>query len=258
MLHALAALVLLVGVLPSPAAPDAVWSWPVDPPRAVVRAYVAPLTPYSAGHRGIDIRAPAAPVRAPAAGIVHFAGVVVDRPVLSIRHPGGVISSFEPVESELVEGEAVARGDPIGTLLPGHCSATCLHMGVRVDGEYVSPLRYLGGIPRAVLLPTRWSAVPALAQVDADAPAGDAAVAVGSRRRYHEALLTVEVIASIRGGRVEDLVERRREQPRTARARAPPLRVVLQVEGETEQASNDEGERCADDDGSDHGSTVSR
>jgi murein DD-endopeptidase MepM/ murein hydrolase activator NlpD len=132
------------------------WLWPVDPPHTIVRPWIAPATPYSAGHRGIDIAAPAATVRAPAAGTVHFAGVVVDRPVVSIRHAGGLITSYEPVTTELVAGDAVARGDPVGVVEAGHCASRCLHFGVRLDGEYVSPLAYLGGIPRAVLLPTRW------------------------------------------------------------------------------------------------------
>jgi murein DD-endopeptidase MepM/ murein hydrolase activator NlpD len=75
--------------------------------------------------------------------------------VLAIRHPGGLVSSYEPVESTLKAGDAVSRGQPIGTLLPGHCASLCLHFGVRLDGEYVSPLNYLGEIPRSILLPTR-------------------------------------------------------------------------------------------------------
>jgi murein DD-endopeptidase MepM/ murein hydrolase activator NlpD len=86
---------------------------------------------------------------------VHFAGVVVDRPVLSIEHPGGLISSYEPVETSLVGGESVAGGDTIGTVVSGHCSALCLHFGVRLNGDYVSPMRFLGGIPWSVLIPTR-------------------------------------------------------------------------------------------------------
>ena len=132
------------------------WRWPVDASRSIVRPFIAPETPYSAGHRGIDIRAPDGIVYAPASGVVHFAGFVVDRPVLSIRHPGGLLSSFEPVSTSLVEGDLIAGGALIGTVLPGHCSELCLHFGVRLDGEYVSPLNYLGGIPRSVLLPTRW------------------------------------------------------------------------------------------------------
>ena len=134
---------------------DGAWRWPVDPPRSIARPFIAPPTPYAAGHRGIDIRAPAGVLYAPASGVVHFAGVVVDRPVLSIDHGGGVLSSYEPVTTTLVEGDAVARGDVIGTVLPGHCASVCVHLGVRVDGQYVSPLRFLGAIPRAILLPTR-------------------------------------------------------------------------------------------------------
>ena len=92
---------------------------------------------------------------APVDGVVHFAGLVVNRGVLSIEHPGGLISSFEPIATTLTAGMAVHRGDTIGTVEPGHCAAVCLHFGVRLHGQYVSPLNYLGGIPRSVLLPTR-------------------------------------------------------------------------------------------------------
>lgn len=130
------------------------WSWPVAPPRAVARPYLAPPTPYAAGHRGIDIRSAAgADVLAPDDGVVHFAGTVVDRPVLSISHSGGVMSSFEPVSTSLVAGDAVRRGAAIGMVLPGHCATPCLHLGARVGGEYVNPLVFLGGVGWSVLLP---------------------------------------------------------------------------------------------------------
>ncbi|QEO10549.1 murein hydrolase activator EnvC family protein [Protaetiibacter larvae] len=132
----------------------ALWSWPVAAPHPIVRGFVAPATPYAAGHRGIDVRAPeGAEVRAPAGGVVRFAGWVVDRPVLSIDHGGGVVSSYEPVATTLQAGDRVRRGDVIGTVLAGHCASPCLHLGVRVDGAYLSPLLFLGGQPRAVLLP---------------------------------------------------------------------------------------------------------
>lgn len=134
----------------------ALWQWPVDDARRIVRPFIAPATKYSAGHRGVDIGAPpGTTVRAPARGVVHFAGVVVDRPVVSIRHEDGAISSFEPVISDLAEGSPVARGSPIGIAQSGHCATGCIHFGVRVHGEYVSPLLYFDGVPRAVLLPTR-------------------------------------------------------------------------------------------------------
>lgn len=156
-----AALILLALTGATPAAatdytPRFAWAWPVDASREILRPYIAPETPYSAGHRGIDISAPAnAIVRSPADGIIHFSGFVVDRYVVSIDHGGGLMSSFEPVLSRLVEGAPVHRGEQIGTLQSGHCRAPCLHVGARLHGQYVSPLNYLGGIERSVLLPTR-------------------------------------------------------------------------------------------------------
>jgi murein DD-endopeptidase MepM/ murein hydrolase activator NlpD len=157
-------LALLVGFAvggspaPAAAAPPAaqlgVWNWPVSGAHALARPYIAPAGPYAPGHRGIDIRAPAgAAVLAPADAVVHFAGFVVDRPVLSLEHADGVLSSFEPVQTTLVAGDHVSRGQAIGTLLPGHCSSACLHLGVRVDGEYVNPLLFLGGVGWSVLYP---------------------------------------------------------------------------------------------------------
>jgi murein DD-endopeptidase MepM/ murein hydrolase activator NlpD len=132
------------------------WTWPVAPPHTIVRPYLAPPTPYGAGHRGIDIAAAeGSPVVAPDDGIVHFAGVVVDRPVISIEHAGDVLSSMEPVSTTLHAGDAVRRGEVIGTLVAGHCASACLHLGARVDGAYVNPMRFLGGVPTAVLYPTR-------------------------------------------------------------------------------------------------------
>lgn len=134
------------------------WSWPVPAPRVVLRPFIAPDTAYSAGHRGIDLAThTGAAVFAPADGVVHFSGVVVNRPVLSIEHAGALLSSFEPVVSMLHAGTVVHRGDPVGTVAAnsGHCTASCLHFGVRLHGQYLSPLNYLGGIPRPVLLPTR-------------------------------------------------------------------------------------------------------
>lgn len=128
----------------------------MDAPHVVVGPFIAPETRYSAGHRGIDIAgASGQRVLTPADGIIHFSGWVVDRPVVSLRHPGGLISSFEPVTGRLAEGDNVLAGDVIGVLEAGHCARPCLHFGVRRFGEYVSPLLFLGGIPRSVLLPTR-------------------------------------------------------------------------------------------------------
>jgi murein DD-endopeptidase MepM/ murein hydrolase activator NlpD len=152
---ALGILLVALAILSPTAARLEPWRWPVGVPRTVLRPYVAPATPYSAGHRGIDLVISEGLVMAPANGTVHFAGVVVNRPVVSIDHGEGVISSYEPVTTDLKKGDPVSRGDPIGQAIPGHCSVLCVHFGVRIDGEYISPLSMLDEIPYAVLLPTR-------------------------------------------------------------------------------------------------------
>lgn len=151
------ALFLLLSVFPSPGAAVAQsWAWPTGPGHEIVRPFIAPASAYSSGHRGIDVASSVgAIITAPDDGVVFFAGTVVDRPVLSITHAGGLISSYEPVSSTLAVGSVVHRGDAIGVLESGHCAPACLHFGVRLHGDYVSPLNYLGGIERSVLLPTR-------------------------------------------------------------------------------------------------------
>lgn len=133
------------------------WLWPVPAPIRVVSPFRAPPTPYASGHRGIDVAVRQGDVIiAPAAGVVSFAGRVVDRGVVAIDHGDGVVSAIEPVDALVAEGAVVAAGDPIGVAASGgHCAAECAHFGVRIDGEYVSPFLFLGGLPRAVLLPLR-------------------------------------------------------------------------------------------------------
>ncbi|NLT25085.1 MAG: M23 family metallopeptidase [Microbacteriaceae bacterium] len=142
----------------APSAADAAagrWDWPLRPRPEVTRLFDL-AHPYAAGHRGVDLAAPpGAEVLAPDDGVVHFAGWVVDRPVLSIAHAGGLLSSFEPVETSLRAGDAVARGEAIGTIAaePVHAPAGGLHLGARLDGAYLDPLALLGAVPKAVLLP---------------------------------------------------------------------------------------------------------
>ena len=133
------------------------WLWPVPAPIRVVSPFRAPPTPYAAGHRGVDVAVDRGThVIAPAAGVVSFAGRVVDRSVIAIDHGNGVISAIEPVDAMVEQGTAIAAGDTIGTVASGgHCAAECVHFGVRIGGEYVSPYLFLGGLPRAVLLPLR-------------------------------------------------------------------------------------------------------
>lgn len=151
----IAAALVTAGLVVAPAPP--VWAWPTAS-YAVVRGFAAPSTPYATGHRGIDVGAvEGAPVRAVADGVVAFAGTVVDRGVVAIDHDG-VRSSIEPVEPTVREGETVRRGEVIGRAGSGGTHPPgVLHLGSRVRSgsgwAYVSPLLYLGGATRAVLLP---------------------------------------------------------------------------------------------------------
>ena len=167
------ALLLLAAALlgAAPAAPrpveapvsHAAWSWPLAPRPAVVHPFDPPERPWLSGHRGVDLAASAgATVRAPAPGTVVFVGWVVDRPVVTIDHGGGVRSSFEPLSSPLAVGVEVEKEATLGTVGPaeaGHCApAACLHWGVRRGDEYVDPLQFIEDRRPSVLLP--WAAPP--------------------------------------------------------------------------------------------------
>ena len=141
---------------PVAAAPRPSWGWPLSPRPEVLRAFDPPDKPWMSGHRGVDLEAThdGVPVTSPEAGTVSFAGVVVDRPVITIDHGNGLRSSFEPVESDLAAGAVVAKGDTIGRLLPGHCgSLACVHWGVRRGDEYVNPLEFVMDLRPSILLP---------------------------------------------------------------------------------------------------------
>lgn len=129
---------------------------PLDPFRLVV-PFTAPASRWGAGHRGIDLASHLGQqVHAPANGVITFAGVVVDRPVVSISHSAGFVISVEPVESSLAVGVTVATGDVVGRIAQGlsHCRPQCLHLGIRQHSTYVDPLDMLDGFGRVLLLPT--------------------------------------------------------------------------------------------------------
>lgn len=139
----------------SDGATDPLWRWPIDAPRAVASPYRAPAHEFGAGHRGIDLAtAQGVIVRAPADGTIAFRGTVVDRPLITIAHAGGYVSTFEPVSSALAPGDTVSAGDEIGTVAAGgHAPLGALHLGVRLNGAYINPMLLFGPVPRAVLLP---------------------------------------------------------------------------------------------------------
>jgi murein DD-endopeptidase MepM/ murein hydrolase activator NlpD len=139
-------------------APVGAWTWPLSTFR-LERVFEAPAHRFGPGHRGIDLRADVEPpgviaVLAPDAGAVAFSGLVAGRGILTIDHGAGLVTTLEPVDSELRPGERVIAGQTVGLLaLGGHAPPGALHFGVRLHGEYINPLLLLGDVPRAVLLP---------------------------------------------------------------------------------------------------------
>jgi murein DD-endopeptidase MepM/ murein hydrolase activator NlpD len=142
------------GSIPAAARPHP-FGWPVMPPH-VVRRFDPPPQPWLAGHRGVDLSAkPSAVVRAAGAGTVVYAGVIAGRGVVSVAHPGGFRTTYEPVTSALHAGDPVGAGAVLGKLAPGHpgCpAAACLHWGLRQGDRYLDPLALLG-LGRVRLLP---------------------------------------------------------------------------------------------------------
>ena len=137
---------------------------PVNPPivgSSVVNQYRQSETPYSAGHRGVDYEVVLVQgVFAPTDGTVHFVGQVVNRQLISLDHGQELISAFEPVCSQLSEGESVVSGQLIGEVCEGeasydpHCDSNiCVHFSVRKNGEYLSPLWFTGELTPSRLLP---------------------------------------------------------------------------------------------------------
>ncbi|NYH77910.1 murein DD-endopeptidase MepM/ murein hydrolase activator NlpD [Actinopolyspora biskrensis] len=126
----------------------------LSPPLAtrteVTTPFRVPNAPYGPGHRGVDLLGnEGQPVHAAAAGTVLHAGVVVDRPVVSVEHDNGLRTTYEPVRPRVSEGQPVRRGQLIGVLVRGHpdCTSTpphtCLHWGLRSAEKYLDPLERL-------------------------------------------------------------------------------------------------------------------
>ncbi len=142
---------------PSPAAPRARWRWPV-PDRLVVHPFDPPAQRWGRGHRGVDLAAATgARVRAVAGGVVVHAGRVAGRGTVTVAHPDGLRSTYEPVAPAVAAGDRVAAGAVVGLLEgpagAGHCRpASCLHLGARGPAGYLDPLALLRTGP-VVLLP---------------------------------------------------------------------------------------------------------
>jgi murein DD-endopeptidase MepM/ murein hydrolase activator NlpD len=148
---------LVVALLcaPSARAEDGRLDWPLRPRPAVMRAFDAPSPNWNRGHRGVDLAGtPGQSVYAAAAGTVVFAGELAGRTLVSIAHPGGLRTSYEPVRPSVRAGQLVVAGAVIGVLEAGHdsCAAAgCLHWGAMWGpasrADYVDPLGLLASTP---------------------------------------------------------------------------------------------------------------
>jgi murein DD-endopeptidase MepM/ murein hydrolase activator NlpD len=139
-------LAMVLAVLPAaPARATGSWTWPVT--GAVIRGFDPPASPYGSGHRGIDIAAPVGTiVRAPATGVITFAGNVGGHLFVTIDHGGGLLSTCSFLSALLAhKGDLVAQGQGIALSGPGHVgdAISNVHLGVRLNGGYVDPLDYL-------------------------------------------------------------------------------------------------------------------
>src|SRR5262245_18512658 len=111
--------VLFAVVLVVPAAPASAdgerLDWPLRPRPAVIRVFDAPSPNWKPGHRGVDLAGtPGQRVYASAGGTVVFAGELAGRAVVSIAHPGGLRTSYEPVLASVRAGQRVDGGSMLG------------------------------------------------------------------------------------------------------------------------------------------------
>lgn len=135
------------------------WRIPLNSP-TLFNEFRQPSADWSAGHRGVDYLArDRESIYAAHAGVVSFAGRVVNRSVVSIRHENGYTTSYEPVCSDLQQGKFLETGQLIGevcsdTEYPSHCGLRlCLHFSLRSPNGYLSPLVTIGGLSPSRLKP---------------------------------------------------------------------------------------------------------
>ncbi|KAB7746582.1 peptidoglycan DD-metalloendopeptidase family protein [Nostocoides sp. F2B08] len=127
----------------------------MEPRPAVQRAFDPPESRYGRGHRGLDLKATdGQSVHAVDAGTVTHSGMVAGRGTVTVRHAGGLESTYEPLEDRVATGSVVSSGAVIGVVGEGgHCAeGPCLHLGARVGEDYLDPRLLLGHV-RIVLLP---------------------------------------------------------------------------------------------------------
>ncbi len=148
---------------PGTVQPGTARQWPISPRPAVLQGFSVGPYRWSPGHRGVDLAsAPGTVVRAAERGVVGFAGPLAGRGVVVILHPGGLRTTYEPVQSVVRRGQRIDVGQQIGRLQAtgSHCApVTCLHWGALRGQTYLDPLSLVGRRPPPVLLPLDVSSI---------------------------------------------------------------------------------------------------
>jgi murein DD-endopeptidase MepM/ murein hydrolase activator NlpD len=147
---------LLLGLINQGFSPPEIWAEPV-PFFQVQRDFLAPVSLYGPGHRGLDfVVKREQKVTAPMDGLITFSGAVVNRNVVTLRTTGGYLISFEQVCSARVAGEAVEQGQVLGqfcSISDGyeqHCD-NCVHFSVRGGNGYLNPELFFGSLLPSIL-----------------------------------------------------------------------------------------------------------
>ncbi|ALF57726.1 peptidase M23 [Corynebacterium pseudotuberculosis] len=111
----------------------------------VLKGFKKPEYNWLPGHRGVDLElSVGANVLAAESGIVAFSGTVARTPTISIDHPDGIRTTYQPVFTSLRKGDSVRIGDVIGQLAPSTDGNAGLHWGAFTGNyEYINPLSLL-------------------------------------------------------------------------------------------------------------------
>lgn len=122
-----------------------------DPVDAILLPAEIPDKNWNRGHRGVDLKAYLGDaVLASRGGTIYFAGVVAGTPTISVLHSDGLRTTYQPVTATVEKGQAVRRGEQIGTLAdasllgPHAQRAPGLSWGAKVDERYIDPMTLLG------------------------------------------------------------------------------------------------------------------
>jgi hypothetical protein len=142
LLTALAVAALTAVVAATPASAAERFIPPVD--GRIIQPFKAPLSRFSAGHRGIDFGVPAGTqVVASGPGRVKFAGQVADDGLfVTISHSGDVETTYSFLSRiDVKAGMEVASGEVIGASGAGHpgSGVPALHFGAKFQGRYIDP-----------------------------------------------------------------------------------------------------------------------